>query len=116
MSKSNCASSGVVGRRAGDAVKNVREFETRDPTAVHDESVAAATLDTLADRLDFVVPGHDVPLYVTTGGAEPCGDVALEPAVQTGAGAGTRVRVASDRGRTRALPEFVTGRTLGTLD
>lgn len=100
----------------GDAVKNVREFETRDPTAIHDESVAAATLDALADRLDFVVPGHDVPFYVTDGGAEPCGDVAVELAVQTGAGAGTRVRVASDRGRTRALPEFVTDRTLGMLD
>lgn len=100
----------------GDAVKNIREFETRDPTTLHDEAVAAATIDALADRLDFVVPGHDVPFYITDGGAEPCGDVALELAVQTGAGAGTRVRVASDRGRTRALPEFVTDRTLGTLD
>jgi glyoxylase-like metal-dependent hydrolase (beta-lactamase superfamily II) len=100
----------------GDAIKNVREFETRDPTAIHDESVAAATIDALADRLDFVVPGHDVPFYVTDGGAEPCGEVALELAVQTGAGAGTRVRVASDRGRTRALPDFVADRTRGMLD
>jgi len=100
----------------GDGIKNVREFETRDPTAIHDESVAAATIDTLADRLDFVVPGHDRPFYVTDGRAEPCGDVALELAVQTGAGAGTRVQVASDREPTRALPDFVADRTLGMLD
>lgn len=100
----------------GDAIKNIREFETRDPTTLHDESVAAATIDALADRLDFVVPGHDVPFYITDGGAEPCGDVSLELAVQTGAGAGTRVRVASDRGRTRALPDFVADRTRGMLD
>jgi len=67
-------------------------------------------------RDDLAVPGHDVPFYVTDGGAEPCGDVAVELAAQTGAGTGTRVRVASDRGRTRVLPESVADRTPGMLD
>jgi glyoxylase-like metal-dependent hydrolase (beta-lactamase superfamily II) len=98
----------------GDAIKNCREFATREPTAIHDAGQAARTIDALADRLDFVVPGHDVPFYVEDGRPVPCGDVRLELALQTGPDAGTRIRAGSDR-ETRDLPAFVRDRTR-TLD
>lgn len=96
----------------GDAIKNVREFVTRDPTALHDPAVARTTIDRLADRLDFVVPGHDAPFYVgDDGDAEPCGQVELGLGLQVGADAGARVAVGSDRTANHSLPEFVHDRT-----
>lgn len=101
----------------GDAIKNVREFVTRDPTAIDDPETASGTIDRLADRLEFVVPGHDVPFYVDTdGGAGPCGDVELTVRLQVGAGVGTRVTASSDRGALRPLPEFVHDRTIGSFE
>jgi glyoxylase-like metal-dependent hydrolase (beta-lactamase superfamily II) len=99
----------------GDAVKNLREFRTRAPTAIHDATVAAETIDRLAERLDLVVPGHDVPFYVDAdGGATPCGDVELTVSLQAGGDAGVRVGAATDRTDPRPLPSFVHDRT-GTL-
>lgn len=92
----------------GDAVKNVREFATRRPTTLWDDDVASDTLDVLAERLDFVVPGHDTPFYVTDeGGAAPCGDVELSLRMQMSADSETHVRVRSDRTDTRTLPASV---------
>lgn len=92
----------------GDAVKNVREFETRNPFTIYDDEIGRETLDALAERLDFVVPGHDVPFYVTeSGGAAPCGDVDLTVRLQLGADSETHVGIRSDRSDVRALPDGV---------
>lgn len=92
----------------GDAVKNVREFVTRTPFTIYDDDIARDTLDRLAERLDFVVPGHDVPFYVTeSGGAAPCGDVELTVRLQLGADSETHVGIRSDRTDIRALPDGV---------
>lgn len=91
----------------GDAVKNVREFVTRNPFAIYDDDVARETIDDLAGRLDFVIPGHDAPFYVTDGGAEPCGDVGLTVRLQFGADSETHVGVRSDRTDVRDLPPSV---------
>lgn len=92
----------------GDAVKNLREFVTRNPFALYDDEVARRTIDDLAGRLDFVVPGHDAPFLVTAdGGADPCGDVELTVRLQLGGDSETHVRVGSDRSGTRELPGAV---------
>lgn len=92
----------------GDAVKNLREFVTRDPFAIYDDAVARETIEDLADRVDFVLPGHDAPFYVSDeGAAEPCGDVDLGVRLQLGADSETHVRVESDRGDLRDLPAGV---------
>lgn len=93
----------------GDAVKNVREFVTRNPFTLYDDEVARETIDTLAERLDFVIPGHDSPFYVTeSGGAAPCGNVDLAVRLQLGGDSETHVRIQSDRSDVRALPDAVT--------
>lgn len=93
---------------AGDAVKNIREFVTRNPFTLYDDEVAAETVAALAERLDFVVPGHDVPFYVTDdGGAAPCGDVDLTVRLQLGADSETHVTVGSQRSDVRELPNGV---------
>jgi N-acyl homoserine lactone hydrolase len=93
----------------GDAVKNVREFVTRNPFTLYDDEVALETIDALAKRLDFVLPGHDTPFYVTeTGGAAPCGDVDLGVRLQLGADSETHVRIQSERSDVRELPPGVT--------
>lgn len=97
----------------GDAVKNVREFETRNPFTIYDDEIARETLDMLAARLDFVIPGHDLPFYVTDSGeAAPCGNVDLSVRLQLGADSETHVSVRSDRTDVRELPDGV--REIGT--
>lgn len=92
----------------GDAIKNVGEFVSRSPVTFYDDAVARETIETLAEQLDFVIPGHDVPFYVTDdGGAEPCGDVDLSIRLRLGRDAETRVRVESDRTDLRELPDSV---------
>lgn len=92
----------------GDAIKNVREFVTRNPFAIYDDEIARETIDDLAERLDFVIPGHDTPFYVTdAGGAAPCGDVDLAVRLQFGGDSETHVRVQSHRTDIREPPESV---------
>lgn len=91
----------------GDAIKNLREFVTRNPFAIYDDDVARETIGDLARRLDFVIPGHDAPFYVTDDGAEPCGDVGLTVRLQFGGGSETHVGVWSDRTDVRDLPPAV---------
>lgn len=92
----------------GDAIKNVREFVTRNPFTLYDDDVAARTLDDLAARLDFVIPGHDAPFYVRDdGGAAPCSDVELTVRLQLGADSETHVTVGSQRSDGRDLPDGV---------
>jgi len=92
----------------GDAVKNVREYVTRNPFAIYDDEVALETIEMLAERLDFVVPGHDTPFYVTEdGGAQPCGDVDLSVRLQLGADSETVVTAESARADVAGYPENV---------
>jgi len=96
----------------GDAFKNLHEFETRNPTAIYDADVAQETIDRLAERVDFAVPGHDTPFYVTEDGdCVPCGDVELEVGLALGGETGTVVGTRSDRTETRDLPSFAYDRT-----
>lgn len=93
----------------GDAIKNLNQFVTRNPVTLYDDGVARETIENLAGRLDFVVPGHDTPFYITPdGGATPCGDVDVTLSLQTGSGASSRVRVSSSRLDTRPLPDGIT--------
>lgn len=96
----------------GDAFKNLHEFETRDPTAIYDAATARETIDSLADRLDFAISGHDRPFFVTeSGDAVPCGDVELDIGLQFSGDTGAVVGARSDRTDRRDLPEFVHDRT-----
>lgn len=92
----------------GDAVKNVREFGTRNPFTLYDDEIARETIEELAERLDFVVPGHDTPFYVTDAGeAVPCGNVDLTVRLQLGSENETHVRVQNGRTDVRDLPDSV---------
>ncbi len=97
----------------GDAIKNVREFVTRNPFTLYDDEVATETLAALAERLDFVIPGHDAPFYVDDNGCvTPCDDVGLTVRLQLDADSETHVTIGGQRSDVRALPSGV--RDLGT--
>ncbi|MFB6069631.1 MAG: MBL fold metallo-hydrolase [Halanaeroarchaeum sp.] len=92
----------------GDAIKNVREFVTGDPFTLWDDAVAAETQRRLAERLDFVVPGHDAPFYVEEDGSvTPCDDVALTVRLQMSGESETRVTTESSREEVAPYPESV---------
>ena len=92
----------------GDAFKNLHEFETRDPTAIYDADIARESIDRLAERVEFAIPGHDTPFYVTDDGDSiPCGDVELDVGLALGGETGTVVGIQSNRMETRDSPSFV---------
>lgn len=92
----------------GDAFKNLHEFETRDPTAIYDADTARESIDRLTERVEFAIPGHDTPFYVTDDGESvPCGDVELDVGLSFGGETGTVVGIRSNRMETREYPSFV---------
>lgn len=93
----------------GDAVKNTRELSTMDPMVLYDKDAAVDTLERMADRLDFVVPGHDTPFYVDEDG-QPVSTVDVDYGVnlQFSPASATTTTIESNRSVLRELPENVT--------
>ena len=93
----------------GDAMKNVQEVETMDPMVFYDEAVAVETMQWIADRVDFVVPGHDTPFYVSDDGRPiPAVDVELGVNLQLSGTNATTNHISTSRGDLRPLPDNVT--------
>lgn len=92
----------------GDAVKNTRELVTMDPMVLYDKEAAIDTLRRVRDRVDFVIPGHDTPFWIT-GEGEPvsCIDVDFGVNLQMSPASATTTGIESNRSELRDLPGSV---------
>lgn len=95
----------------GDAVKNTRELSTMNPMVLYDKEAAIDTLERMADRLDFVVPGHDTPFFIDDG--EPIATVDVDWGVnlQFSPASATTTEITSNRSELRELPPNVNDAT-----
>ncbi|WP_416841271.1 MBL fold metallo-hydrolase [Haloferax sp. DFSO52] len=95
----------------GDAVKNTRELSTMNPMVLYSKEAAIDTLERMAERLDFVVPGHDTPFYIEDG--EPIATIDVDWGVnlQFSPASATTTEISSNRSELRELPPNVTDAT-----
>ncbi|WP_332900240.1 MULTISPECIES: MBL fold metallo-hydrolase [unclassified Haladaptatus] len=95
----------------GDAVKNTRELATMNPMVLYSKEAAIDTLERMAERLDFVIPGHDTPFYIEDG--EPIATVDVDWGVnlQFSPASATTTEISSNRSVTRELPDGVNDAT-----
>lgn len=96
----------------GDAVKNTRELSTMNPMVLYDKDAAIDTLERMADRVDFIVPGHDTPFYVDED-RNPIATVDVDWSVnlQFSPASATTTDISSNRSTLRDLPASVTDAT-----
>lgn len=95
----------------GDAVKNTRELSTMNPMVLYSKEAAIETLEKMAERLDFVVPGHDTPFYIEDGEPIPTVDVDWGVNLQFSPASATTTEISSNRSTLRDLPENVNDAT-----
>lgn len=92
----------------GDAVKNVREFKTMEPTVIHDRDAAIESLQRIRERVDLAIPGHDAPFFINAdGNPVPTGDVELGVDLHVASDASASVTISSTRTEIRPLPPNV---------